>query len=58
LRKVRNGLEIKELKIQKWMRFVRITEMEYGDNFRSMTKFISWNQRGFFIGTLISGSSD
>jgi hypothetical protein len=43
LRKVRNVLEIKELKIGKWTRFVRIMEMKLGDNFESMTELISWN---------------
>jgi hypothetical protein len=41
LRKVRNELKLKELKIGKWTRLVRITEIKFGDNFRSMTKFIS-----------------
>jgi hypothetical protein len=43
LKKVRNELKIKELKIGKWTRFVRIMEMKFGDNFRSMSKFISRN---------------
>jgi hypothetical protein len=34
---------MKELKIGEWSRFVRITEMEFGDNFGRMSKFISWN---------------
>jgi hypothetical protein len=44
--KVRNELrstKLKELKIRKWTGFVRITEMEFGNNFRCMSKFISWN---------------
>jgi hypothetical protein len=32
---------LKESKIRKWTRFVRITEMELGDNFGSMAEFIS-----------------
>jgi hypothetical protein len=36
-------LEKKKSKIGKWTRLVRIMEMELGDNFGSMTKFISQN---------------
>jgi hypothetical protein len=43
LKEVRNELKIKELKIGKWTRLVRIMEMKLGDNFRSMTEFISQN---------------
>jgi hypothetical protein len=41
--KVRNELETKELKIGKWTRLVRIMEIKLGNNFGSMTEFISWN---------------
>jgi hypothetical protein len=41
--KVRKEIGNGELKIGKWTRFVRITEMKLGDNFGSMTEFISWN---------------
>jgi hypothetical protein len=43
LSKVRNELKIKELKIGKWTRLVRIMGMKLRDNFGSITKFISWN---------------
>jgi hypothetical protein len=44
--KIRNELklkELKELKIGKWIRLVRITEMELRNNFGSMTEFVCWN---------------
>jgi hypothetical protein len=44
--KVRNELrskELKKLKIRKWTGFVRIMEMEFGDDFGCMSEFISWN---------------
>jgi hypothetical protein len=44
--KVRNELRsmgLKELKIRKWTGFVRITEIEFGDNFRCMSEVISQN---------------
>jgi hypothetical protein len=43
--KVRNKLKLKELKklkIRKWTRLVRIMET-VGNNFGSMSEFISWN---------------
>jgi hypothetical protein len=51
-------MELKESKTRKWTRFVRITEMELGNNFGSMSEFISQNPSSFFIGTFISGPSD
>jgi hypothetical protein len=44
--KVRNKLklkELKELKIGKWTRLVRIMKMEFGNNFGSMSEFNSQN---------------
>jgi hypothetical protein len=55
---IRNDLKPEELKITKWTGFVRITEMELGDNFGCMSEFISWNPWSFFISTFISGPSD
>jgi hypothetical protein len=43
LGKIRNEQKTKELEIKKWTRFVRIMEMKFGDDFGSMSKFISWN---------------
>jgi hypothetical protein len=41
--KVRKGIVNEELKIREWTRPVRITEMEFGDDFECMSEFISQN---------------
>jgi hypothetical protein len=41
--KIRNESKTKELKIRKWTRLIWITEMEFGDDFGCMSKFISQN---------------
>jgi hypothetical protein len=40
---IRNKWKIEELEIKKWTGLARITEMEFGDNFRCMPEFISQN---------------
>jgi hypothetical protein len=40
---IRNNLKTGDLKIKKWTRFVRISEMELRDNFGCMSEFISRN---------------
>jgi hypothetical protein len=39
--KVRKEIGNKELKIRKWTRLVRITEMKFGNSFGRMSEFIS-----------------